>query len=134
PGRAAGAAARRRGPRTGSGRPRRQRAGGHEPSDGLNAASQASRRLDERLSGPPGLPMVGEVLNPAPSPSDRPHERAAGAGHGLAAIRAHAGLAASDNALLEVLRDLERDRAQASDAARSVVRALAATLQARDGY
>ena len=49
-------------------------------------------------------------------------------------MRAHAGLAASDNALLEVLRDLERDRAQASTAARSVVRALASTLQARDGY
>ena len=44
------------------------------------------------------------------------------------------GLMASDNALVDVLRELERERAHAAGAARSVVRALAATLQARDGY
>ena len=86
------------------------------------------------MSGQPPLPMVGEVLEPAPTPSDGPHGQPAGAGSGLVAIRAYDGLTASDNALLDVLRDLERDRAQAADAARSVVRALAATLQARDGY
>ncbi len=65
------------------------------------------------------------MLNPISPPPDD--------GRGDAAAAAD-GLAASDNALLEVLRDLERDRAQASGAAHSVVRALAATLQARDGY
>ena len=78
------------------------------------------------MSGQPPLPMVGEVLNPAPTPSAGPHGQPAGAGSGLVAIRAYDGLTASDNALLEVLRDLERDRGTAADASRSVVRALAA--------
>ena len=50
------------------------------------------------------------------------------------AIDAARGLAAGDEALVAVLRDLERERTRASASARSVVQALAATLQARDGY
>ena len=50
------------------------------------------------------------------------------------AIDAARGLAAGDEALVVVLRDLERERSRASASARSVVQALAATLQARDGY
>ena len=50
------------------------------------------------------------------------------------ALAAARGLTAGDNALVEVLRELERERGRATEAARSVVRALAATLQARDGY
>ncbi len=70
--------------------------------------------------------MDAEVLNPGSLPP--PRKSASDA------IDAADGLMASDNALVDVLRDLERERAHAAGAARSVVRALSATLQARDGY
>ncbi|MCD6727894.1 MAG: diguanylate cyclase, partial [Solirubrobacteraceae bacterium] len=43
-------------------------------------------------------------------------------------------LTAGDEALVAVLRDLERDRGTTAQTAGAVVRALAATLHARDGY
>ena len=50
------------------------------------------------------------------------------------AMAAARGLAQGDDALVAVLRDLERERGRATQSVRSVVQALAATLQARDGY
>ncbi|MCU0313860.1 MAG: diguanylate cyclase [Solirubrobacteraceae bacterium] len=50
------------------------------------------------------------------------------------ALRAARGLSEGDGALVEVLRDLERERGRAAESARAVVRALTLTLQARDGY
>lgn len=50
------------------------------------------------------------------------------------ALAAARGLAQGDDALVAVLRDLERERGRATQSVRSVVQALAATLQARDGY
>ena len=50
------------------------------------------------------------------------------------AIAAARGLSRGDDALVAVLRDLERERGRATQSVRSVVQALAATLQARDGY
>ncbi len=50
------------------------------------------------------------------------------------AIAAARGLSEGDDALVAVLRDLERERGRATQSVRSVVQALAATLQARDGY
>lgn len=50
------------------------------------------------------------------------------------AMAAARGLSRGDDALVAVLRDLERERGRATQSVRSVVQALAATLQARDGY
>jgi diguanylate cyclase (GGDEF)-like protein len=50
------------------------------------------------------------------------------------ALAAARGLTQGDDALVAVLRDLERERGRATQSVRSVVQALAATLQARDGY
>ncbi len=50
------------------------------------------------------------------------------------AMAAARGLTQGDDALVAVLRDLERERGRATQSVRSVVQALAATLQARDGY
>jgi len=50
------------------------------------------------------------------------------------ALAAARGLTEGDDALVAVLRDLERERGRATQSVRSVVQALAATLQARDGY
>ena len=50
------------------------------------------------------------------------------------ALHAARDLAAGDGALVGVLRELEVERSRARASARAVVQALAATLQARDGY
>ncbi|HVP03064.1 MAG TPA: HD domain-containing phosphohydrolase [Solirubrobacteraceae bacterium] len=50
------------------------------------------------------------------------------------ALRVARGLSEGDGALVAVLRELERERSRASETVRAVVRALAVTLQARDGY
>ncbi len=50
------------------------------------------------------------------------------------ALNAARGLTEGDDALVAVLRQLEQERGRATETVRAVVRALAATLQARDGY
>ena len=50
------------------------------------------------------------------------------------ALNVARGLTGADDALVAVLRDLQRERERAEETNRSVVRALAATLLARDGY
>ncbi len=50
------------------------------------------------------------------------------------ALNAARGLTEGDDALVAVLRQLEQERSRATETVRAVVRALAATLQARDGY
>lgn len=50
------------------------------------------------------------------------------------ALRVARGLSEGDSALVAVLRELEQERGRATETVRAVVRALAVTLQARDGY
>ncbi len=50
------------------------------------------------------------------------------------ALRVARGLSEGDSALVGVLRELEQERSRATETVRAVVRALAVTLQARDGY
>src|SRR3954462_10436706 len=51
--------------------------------------------------------------------------------HALAAAE---GLSEGEHALVEVLRDIEREKERAADGYRAVVRSLAAAIEARDGY
>src|SRR3954471_4181821 len=44
------------------------------------------------------------------------------------------GLFEGEQALVSVLRDIEREKGRAADSYRAVVRSLAAALEARDGY
>ena len=96
-----------------------------EPPDGLKSRRPGRGRTVERRLG---LPMDAEVLQPQRTAGRRrsrgPRQRG----------QRCDGLLASDNALVDLLREMERERAHAAGAARSVVRALAVTLQARDGY
>jgi diguanylate cyclase (GGDEF)-like protein len=50
------------------------------------------------------------------------------------ALQAAGGLAQGEQALVAVLRDIEREKGRAADSYRAVVRSLAAALEARDGY
>src|SRR3954471_282043 len=50
------------------------------------------------------------------------------------ALAAAEGLFEGEQALVEVLHDIEREKERAADAYRAVVHSLAAALEARDGY
>ncbi|HEV7845501.1 MAG TPA: HD domain-containing phosphohydrolase [Thermoleophilaceae bacterium] len=50
------------------------------------------------------------------------------------ALAAAEGLSEGEHALVEVLREIEREKERAADGYRAVVRSLAAAIEARDGY
>src|SRR4051812_15599626 len=50
------------------------------------------------------------------------------------ALAAAEGLSEGEQALVEVLREIEREKERAADGYRAVVRSLAAAIEARDGY
>src|SRR4051812_23487630 len=50
------------------------------------------------------------------------------------ALAAAEGLSEGEHALVEVLREIEREKQRAADGYRAVVRSLAAAIEARDGY